>query len=278
MTIKDGDTMGAQARLPLPTSSPDKASSIVIIVPDGDVVLHLKDEKIGLDEQYRCMRCILRSVSAYFDVMLHPTKFSEGIAIERKIKDIRSRYKSFTSTPSAELPRITIKDIGHFPKTDTEQSLVLTLFLSILHNPSADWPTSHRRSVTLLALLAIVADRFSAVNDVGDYIRKLLNTTKFFEERKLESAQQRELNNRQKLLAGTIFGFSDWVRQCSTILIVEGSVNWSTDTCLERDDGRNGENDRPLWWNLPYGMEGTFEPMSHHPLSNMYCRGTVLPP
>lgn len=227
-------------------------SSTVVISNDGDILIQIRDPSTGVEHYYRCSRDVLRGVSGYFNVLLDPIKFSEGIAVEARLKDLRRQYYNFALVPTSELPTAIVSDVGDLPKGYMSTGIVVRLFLEILHDPSTAWPVLRAESITLIALLSIVADRFACLDTIKEYlIRQGLDTT-LLKERKIATAHKIELENRQRLLAGLLFGFPDLVRRCSAALIVGGQQA----TSLDNGEDNDWERDDALWWSLPGGVEG----------------------
>lgn len=232
---------------------PKAMRSTVVICNEGDVLIQIKDSTIGTERDYRCMRSVLRDASEYFNVLLDPVKFSEGIAVDARIQDLTRQYKGST-IPASDLPKVIVADVGDLPKGCISTATVVALFLQILHDSSTNWPVLRAESVNLVALLSIVADRFACATTIADYIigHRLRNT--LLKDRKSATAHEKELENRQRLLAGVIFGFSDWVYQCSAALIVEGPIRQTTISLYNNED-EDQEGDEALWWSLPGGVE-----------------------
>lgn len=130
------------------------------------------------------------------------------------------------------------------------------ILLKILHDPSTPWPVSRPHSVNLVALLAIVADRFAVQKPIAAYLTRHALDVTLLKDRKSATAYILEADNRQKLLAGMIFGFPQWVLQCSAALIINGPKRW-TNTTLDSIEEADKEDDDALWWRLPGGVEGT---------------------
>lgn len=236
---------------PAPPLSPEAISSTVVICSDGDILIQIEDPTTLIDHCYRCSRNVLRSASEYFYVLLDPVKFSEGIAIEARLKDLRRQYNDSVSIPASELPKAVIGDVGGLPKGCVSNDRVVRLFFNILHDFSTTWPVLRAQSVSLIALLSIVADRFACLDAIAGYLTQQGLEIALLKDRKTATIQQIELENRQKLLAGMLFGFPDWVLRSSTALIVEGPKR-----CLDSSEYEDGEGDDSMWWRLPGGVEG----------------------
>lgn len=236
---------------------PETAPSTVVISNDGDILIQI--ENPTSDRCYRCSRNVLRSVSEYFNVLLDPAKFSEGNAIEARLRDLTRQYTDSAAMPASELPKAII-DVGDLPKrcvSTGTASMVITLFFKILHDSSTTWPVPRAESINLVALLSIVADRFACLHAIAEYlIRQRLRIT-LLKDKRSGTAHRHELRNRQKLLAGLYFGFSEWVYQCSAALIVEGPTRQTT-ISLDSSEDEDREGDRAVWWRLPGGVEGVF--------------------
>lgn len=233
----------------------------VIIAKHGDICLEIRDQTTGVLQRFCCLRSVLRNASEYFNVLLDPAKFSEGIAIEEKLHMLCRRYDGLI--PTYDLPSLVIADIGDLPKTSVSTNVIVKLFLRILHDASTPWPFSRSQSVNIVALLAIVADKFAAHVRVATYLKNQMLDMTLLKDRKSTTAYKMELANRQRLLAGIIFGFSQWVLQYSAALIIEGSKRWRS-PYLESGEEAEKDDDNALWWKLPNGVEGTSSPNPVH--------------
>ena len=240
---------------PAPASFPNADPSTVIISNDGDVLIQIKDPTTHTDRCYRCSRTLLRNTSQYFNVLLDPVKFSEGIAIEARLQELKRQYNSVGTIPTSELPKAVVADVGDLPKDCVSAGMVVALLFKILHDSSTAWPIPRSESANLVALLAIVADRFACSKIIADYLEGQRLVTALLKERKSDTAFKDEIENRQKLLAGWIFGFPHLVLQCSGFLIVEGSKR-QTITNQDRKEDKALEEEDALWWRLPGGIEG----------------------
>ena len=244
-------------RVATPESFSDADPPTVSICNKGDILIHISDSHAQADHYYRCSREVLRRTSEYFNVLLDPVKFSEGIAVEERIQDLTRRYDSTATIPASELPKVVVSDVGDIPKAYNSSSTVIRLFFEILHDPSTPWPVPRAQSVNLIALLSIIADRFDCLNTTAEYLRRQGLETALLKARKSATAHKTELDNRQRLLAGSLFGFPEWVRQCSAALIIDGTRKQVVTNIHSSEDEERGR-DEALWWRLPGGIEGTF--------------------
>ena len=239
-----------------PGSFSNADPSTVSICNKGDILIHIGDSH-AQDRYYRCSREVLRRNSEYFNVLLDPVKFSEGIAVEERIQDLTRQYNDTAKIPPSELPKLVVSDLGDIPKGYKSSGTVIRLFFEILHDPSTPWPVPRAQSVNLIALLSIIADRFDCLNTTAEYLRRQGLETALLKARKSASAHKTELDNRQRLLAGSLFGFPDWVRQCSAALIIDGTRKHAI-ISLHSSEDEERERNEALWWRLPGGIEGTF--------------------
>ena len=225
------------------TSPPKKGEDPVDIDPNGDLLLRIRDHGTSTDHEYRVSTRVLQLASHYFNVLLDPSKFSEGIAVDRKIKTI---HRMDGAIPHLELPKIILPDIGQVPH-DVSTKPAVELFLRILHNEDTSWPTPR---ASFAVLLAIVADRFTATAPVSNFIIHRKWKGKLVPQKGSGSASEAQV--RQLLLIGLILRFPDWVRQYSATMVVQGSTKWSAPD----EEVREAE---AMWWNLPNGLEGEYK-------------------
>jgi hypothetical protein len=220
------------------------APSIVNIDPSGDLMLHVNHQDYNR-QAYRVSISVLRSTSMYFDSLLDPTKFSEGLAIHHRRIELSQQYGNVAEAPPLELPRVTILDIGEIPSGPSSES-VFRHFLGVLHNPSASSsvPRTH-----FVAILVLIADRFDAAQPVARYMTSrgwLKDPTK--NDRHSKSDAHAEVILRQRILIGLIARSSTWLAYYSARLIREGSERWTSDSADSTPEA--------IWWHLPHGIEG----------------------
>ncbi|KAL6720515.1 hypothetical protein ACLMJK_002439 [Lecanora helva] len=231
-----------------------------IIAERGDILLEIRDKTSGQDYCFRCSRNVLSSASGYFDVLFDPAKFSEGIAIH---KELQALYKQHDGPiPASKLPRVSVADLGELPNGGSlPPILAVTTFLKILQDPNTTWPVDRFQSLNLVALLAIIADRFDAPKRVAIYLRTQALDVTLLKTKRPTTPSAIELENRQRLLSGIIFGFPQWVLQSSSALIVEGSMRWKVKH-YDHETESDKDIDGALWWRLPSGIEA----------DELYCR------
>ena len=239
----------------------------------GDLLLHVNFHQSHV-RQYRVAISPLRNHSTFFDALLDDTKFSEGIAVQARLTDLRTHHVDISSVPSAHLPRVTISDVA-IGRQRTHGSSVdgaFGFFLNILHG-SSEWSAGDKtvRKTDFLALLAHYAEAFGAVSCVRSCISARL-------EHSLPSDLQnpaggfKEEKARQKIYIGLVMGLSLWVRMYSASLIIHGSDKWQE--IYESDQGLDDEG--LPWENLSGGVEGrSLAAEEAHEL--MYRRGAAAP-
>ena len=233
------------------------ASFAMDIVPDGNIVLHVKEVKSGFDQRYRCSREALRENSAYLNALLDPDKFVEGIDIEAKLKELGEQYNSSQIIPSEVLPTVAVQEIVQFSASMLTLESVMHIFLQILHGILPEWPLVRKESIQHLAHLVLIADNLSALAIIRVFVcrsslRRLVSIPNNITE-SISSSQKRELSIRQQLLVGLLLDIPDWVRDSSAYLIVEGSERWLRDPA---SGAGNDLDDVPAWYMLPRGVEG----------------------
>ena len=217
------------------------ASGIVNIDARGDLLLRVKHDD-NSSQDYRVSVACLRELSAYFDVLLDPVKFSEGASVRTRLVELRSFADTTVLVAAEDLPRVIISDIGKAKKSKS----AFKLFLEILHNREASIQTP---GIHFISILALIADRFDATAAVSLYMqnrgwKKRLARPVF----STKPTTQIELIRRQKLFIGLTFGFQDWVNKYSSDLIYQGSEKWRSEF-IEHDE-------ETPWLYLPNGIEG----------------------
>ena len=226
--------------------------SVVDIVDSGDLVLHIADSGCRATHSYRVSTTSLRVASAYFDNLLDPRKFNEGATVNARLTTLRQKYSNVSQVPATDLPIIKVEDLGQVPKGAC-CGLIIKCFLDILHDTISSLsnrviPTTHD-----IALLAIIADRFSSLSLVSIYVKQEGWHTPKQDAKEFKRnlpVGDKESFWRQRILIGALLNIEAWVTQYSSRLIVDGSRRW-----MERDTAE-GDEGEALWWNLPSGLEG----------------------
>lgn len=224
----------------------DHGPDIVEIAAHGDIVLHVRHETKAFNalHAFRVSSPILKSNSKYFERLLQPGRFGEATSVEEKHKAVRERYGSVAEAPSAELPILDIQDVGRISNTVKSIDALLKDFLYILHGKD----TQTFPPVANLANLAIVADRFDALNIVKSYVRrkKMLRAIDGKTTQKADGALSEE-KVRQRLLVAILLDYPLWLEKYSARLITKGWV------------GREADLSSALWWDLPSRVEDELE-------------------
>ena len=242
-----------------PTESQNIGNSVVIITVDGDLVLQIEDTLEKVDICYRVSSAVLKEASTYFINLLDPKKFNEGIRVYKELAELRKTYSDISNVPASSLSRISISDVGEFPKGISNE-IILTYFFKILH---LTHERPHRNpSASSMALLAVVADRFDASKSIVSYVKEAKAT---------QTQVMKEETWRQKLLTGYLLGIEDSVKRWSSQLILSGSERWMQGN---EDSVIHGE---PLWWHLPGDVEGVYLVQRRAQTANL-IRGTCISP
>lgn len=226
----------------------------IAIDSTGDLLLAVSDATYPDSSPiYRVNSDKLRTSSRYFDILLDPSKFSEGVKIADKLRQLRADHVGNPDIHVSDLPVVSIKSVGRVGKLKSINGLMKD-FLLILHDEPIS-STSSKLPLSNLANLVVVADHFDALQTLKDYVRR---NNFFIRVSKSESSSRKSVgpiiwNNtveeatRMRILVGILLDHAPWVNQTED-LIVRGSKNWSAE--VEHIPTAS------LWWNLPQGLEG----------------------
>ena len=218
----------------------ENVEQIIEIDPHGDVVLQIEHQlATGITARsFRVGSPILKTNSKYFQNMLRPGRFEEATRIEAGHKTLRERYGNIAQAPSDELPILDIKDLGRISVKSIGP--LGTDFLNILHGKD----TQTHPPVVNLANLAIVADRFDALDIVKSYVRrkKTIRALDGKTTPKVDAALNED-KVRQRLLVGVLLDYAPWVEKYTARLIAKG---WT---------GKESDISTALWWDIPFRIE-----------------------
>ncbi|GAB7326970.1 hypothetical protein MBLNU13_g10920t1 [Cladosporium sp. NU13] len=213
-----------------------------IAVKDGDLVLQIEHANASLDltlHSFRVSTTALKAKSKYFERLLEAGRFGEGQQVISQHEALLKKFDSLALVPATELPVIRIEDLGRISAVKSIRPL-LTDFLLILH----DQDTQATPPVSNLANLAIVADRFDALDAVKLHVRrkKVIRALDAKTQPKQDASLSEE-RVRQRLLVGLMLDHAPWVEKYSVRLITKGWV------------GQESELEDALWWDLPNRIE-----------------------
>lgn len=216
-------------------SAPPKTP--VEIAPQGDIVLSIKHGQ--LTHNLRAQSAVLKSRSVYFSGLLSG-RFGESEHMEEVHQGLIEKYGEIAAAPMEELPVIHIEDLGRISEVKSLDALC-TDFFGILHGHDLQ---QNPPPVGNLAKLAIVADRFDALDAVKAYIfqKKMVRAIDGRTPPKLESSLTEE-KVRQRLLIAILLEDPVWTDRYSARMITKG---WAGKEHVEAD---------ALWWDLPSGVE-----------------------
>lgn len=217
-----------------------------VITPSGDLILDVSQEESTRQYAYRVDSKSLQQNSRYFENLLSE-RFSEGQQLATALKDLKlAGHASLEDAPIGTLPRIPIVNAGRIAisKASSIRNLVAD-FLRAIHGLDLAVTSP---PIANIANLAIVADRFDAVDCVAKYVqkKKFLQLTEAKSKGRASPALTEE-RVRQKLLIGLLLDHPPWVTRYSKHLIIRDSVQWRPDA--EED------HTKALWWDLPNGLE-----------------------
>ncbi|EME47223.1 hypothetical protein DOTSEDRAFT_96863, partial [Dothistroma septosporum NZE10] len=214
---------------------------IVDIAPDGDVVLSIRHEAAASAgvSRFRVRSSILKQHSRYFAGLLDG-RFGEAQRIAEALIELQNHYISPGDAPSTELPSISIIDVGRISAVKSIEPLC-TDFLASLHGQD----TQGLPPVANLANLAIVADRFDALESIAAYVRRrrFIRAIDGKMTPKTDGGLSEE-RVRQRVLIGALLDHSAWLEKYSMRMIYKGWVG--------RDDV---DEATAMWWSLPRRLE-----------------------
>ncbi|KAJ4339907.1 hypothetical protein N0V87_002845 [Didymella glomerata] len=219
---------------------------LLVIALSGDLILDVSQEEGSQQYSYRVDSRNLQQNSRYFENLLG-ARFSEGQKLAAALKDLNlAGHASLQDTPVEKLPRISIVNAGRIAisKVSSIRNLVAD-FLRSIHG--LDLAVSSP-PVANIANLAVVADRFDAVECVAKYVqrKKFLQLTEAKAKGRAVPALTEE-RVRQKLLIGLLLDHPSWVTRYSKHLIMRDSVQWQPDAVEDHT--------KALWWDIPNGVE-----------------------
>lgn len=226
-----------------PDAAADKEQGITdIATKNGDLILQIEHNNIALKttvHSFRVATSALKAKSKYFSRLLESGRFGEGLQLASQHEVLLQKFRTLSLVPDAELPTIRIEDLGRISAVKSIRPL-LTDFLHILH----DQDTQATPPVSNLANLAIVADRFDALEAVRVHVRrkKVIKALDARTQPKQDAGLSEE-RIRQRLLVGLMLDHPPWVDKYSARLITKGWI------------GQESDLEDPLWWDLPNRIE-----------------------
>nr|OQO26379.1 hypothetical protein B0A51_06941 [Rachicladosporium sp. CCFEE 5018] len=231
-----------EARKPAELETAIQGDRVTVISAGGDLVLHIRHSVVDStihSHAFRVTTAVLRKQSRYFDRLLDPIKFGEGQRVATAHAQLQTQYQDLTKVTVDELPIVYVEDLGRIPTVKSIEPVCLD-FLKILHGKEVQstLPAAN------LATLAIVADRFDALEAVQLYARrkKLMAGIDSRTLPKMELALG-EGRVRQRLLVALMLDHAQWIERYSLRMMVQGWL------------GREAAVTDPLWWDLPGRVE-----------------------
>ena len=220
------------------------AVEVTQISPNGDLVICIQGKEDSDKYDFRVSSTQLSKASPYFASLLDPDKFREGARIRDTRDALLQSYKTLSEVPSERLPRVNLEDLGRISQVSSVQPVAKDFF-SILHNLDI---FTKQPPIANIANLTVIADRYDALAFFSQYIwrRGFLRAVETKHKLRDNLTEERI---RQMLMVGVMLGYKLLVGQYSKKLIISGSSQWH----FQAKDSSS----LPLWWNLPYGIEGT---------------------
>ena len=211
----------------------------VVIADDGDVVLDFSISEKADQASFRVEAARLGKASLFFQRLLLDVRFAEGKLVSEYHQNLKFSYSEFAAVPVAELPHVSIEDVGQISAVKSIRPLIRDLLL-ISHGLEL---SVTRLPLTNVANLVIAADRFDCIAAVAHYVqtRGLLTISRG------AAVPTNEESVRQRLLIAFLLRFPQNFGSLSRDLMLAKSDCWS------RDPGKVYEE--ALWWSLPRGLE-----------------------
>ena len=226
---------------------------LIVIASGGDLILDVSQAEGGQQFAFRVDSKTLQSTSRYFDNLLSD-RYSEGQQLIAALEALKvAGYSDVANAPVDSLPRIPIVNIGRI--SISKGSNIQNLAADFLRAVHGQYLAAATPPVANLANLAVVADRFDAVESLTTYVRR----KKYLQMIDAKSKGKTVLGvteerARQKLLVGLVFDHPPWITRYSKHLIMRDSEMWRP--------GVEEDFSKALWWDLPNGLEGGFITLS----------------
>lgn len=219
-----------------------KGHLIDFIASSGNLILEVQEDRTGEVCPYRVDAAVLRVKSRYFDRLLDPKKFTEGRQTSATLAALGDLDLRDDPSVLARLPRVRVTDVGRISHVSSIRKLCAD-FLQVLHGGQL---SSESMPLANLANLAVVADRFDALETVAEYAQKHRLMQAVDGKSRRQTGGLLEEKARQRILVGLLLDHPDWVTIHSKPLITLGSMRWAE---ADADDRK------ALWWDLPQGVE-----------------------
>jgi hypothetical protein len=222
-------------------------SNVLVIAPGGDLILNVSQEEGGQQFAYRVDSKTLRSTSRYFDNLLSD-RFSEGRQLQAALEALKiAGHADAKDVLPDDLLQIVIVHVGRIGIS--KGSNIQHLFADFLRAAHGQYLASATPPVANLANLAVVADRFDAVENLTAYVHKKKYLQMIDAKAKGRAVSSvPEERARQKLWVGVVFDHPPWITRYSKHLIMRDSDQWRP--------GVEEDYTKALWWDLPNGLEG----------------------
>lgn len=190
---------------------------------------------------YRVRLEKLTTASKYFDRLLGSDTFEEGRRIARIFKDNEIEEEMQRELHPSALPRISITDDDDSTRI-AGREIVFGDMLRILHGDNI----VARGTLTYLAVLATMADRFGCCTIISKYVK---SSKKFpWPQSYGATTSNVEESIRQKILISWLLEDQVKFIAATKELIIKGSTHWTT-------EDRRSKDQEAIWWDLQDGLE-----------------------
>jgi hypothetical protein len=232
--------------------------------PEGDLCLYVKNSSNGSPFRYRVSSTKLQQASRYFENILDPGRFREGISLAKTLhnsslnrssdSDQAQLLNGQASSESAILPVLCIQDVDT-PTVSSAEDVLFYFFRYIHGYHQHDWLM--KQKFRFIFSLACVADRFFSHDCIRPAMRAVHSSRQHGLKQKSNLhregiSHEQEAAWRQRIIVGLWYSFEDWVQYYSHLMIIYGSHNWIEGP---RSPG-NHLTSHALWDEIPEGIEG----------------------
>ncbi|KAL1877542.1 hypothetical protein VTK73DRAFT_8600 [Phialemonium thermophilum] len=201
---------------------------------------------------YRVQLDVLKKHSRYFENLLSDPRFQEAKTIAAALSRLSLQKVSAADAEEKDLPRVQIVDDDEATRSSGRDAVFADL-LRILHGHDA---AQKAPSLSYVAVLAVLADRFDCAEPVSRYLKSGLKfkwpVTRVpprDDDARLSTAAEEVI--RQKILVSWVLDQPTRMQVATRELIMYGSRRWSVFPDTEMTGA--------AWWDLPDDLENELQ-------------------